>query len=223
MDATSRSDLDNATTKLAISKAQLEEVRARLERTQILAPISGILNDTLVEKGEYIQIGMPTAEIVDTDTVKVVVDIPERDITFFEIGRNAKVFLNYKGEEISLEGTISFISELADHQTRSTSMEITLPNEEGFLRSGQIVRVYLTRQILKDAILIPLLAVIPMEEGTAVYVVNSTKAQRCEVELGIIKEDRVHVISGLEPGDKLITSGHRFVAPEQKVNVVENE
>ena len=221
MDATSRSDLDNATTKLAISKAQLEEVRARLERTQILAPISGILNDTLVEKGEYIQIGMPTAEIVDTDTVKVVVDIPERDITFFTIGQKAKVFMNYKDEKISLEGTISFISELADPQTRSTRTEIALENKERLIRSGQIVKVHLTRRILKDAILIPLLAVIPIEEGTAVFVVNSTQAQRRIVDLGIIKGDRVQVTSGLEPGDKLIIAGHRSVAPEQKINIVE--
>ena len=220
-DATSRSDLDNATTGLAISKAQLEEVRARLERTQIFAPISGILNNTLVEEGEYVQLGTPVAEIVDTDTVKVVVDVPERDITFFTLGRKAEVFLNYKDREKSLEGMITFISELANQQTRSTSMEITLPNEEGFLRSGQIVRVRLTRQILKDVILIPLLAVIPTENGNAVYVVNSKEAQRREVELDIIKGDCIQVTRGLEPGDRLIIAGHRFVAPGQKVNVVE--
>ena len=223
MDATSRSDLDNATTKLAISKAQLGEIRARLERAHILAPVSGVLNHIPVEEGEYVQSGNPVAEIVDTDTVRVVVDVPERDITFFTLGGNTEVFLNYKGREKSLEGTITFISELANQQTRSTSMEITLPNKEGFLRSGQIVRVRLTRQILKDAVLIPLLAVIPMENSNAVYVVNSTQAQRREVELGIIKADRIQVTKGLEPGERLIIAGHRFVAPEQKVNVVENE
>jgi membrane fusion protein (multidrug efflux system) len=106
-------------------------------------------------------------------------------------------------------------------------MEITLKNEERLLRSGQIVRVRLTRQILKDAILIPLLAVIPMEDGMAVYVVNSpegvpktTQAERRQVELGTIKGDRIQVTAGLEAGDKLIIAGHRFVAPGQKVNVI---
>ncbi len=221
MDATSRSDLDNATTQLAISEAQLVEISTRKERTKILAPINGVLNDIPVEVGEYVQSGNPVAEIVDTDTVKVIVDVPERDITFFKIGRNAEVFLNYRGRGKSLEGTITFISELANRQTRSTSMEITLPNKEGFLRSGQIVRVRLTRQTIKDAILIPLLAVIPMENGYAVYVVNSSETQRREVKLGIIKVDRVRIIDGLEPGERLIIAGHRFVAPGQKVNVVE--
>ncbi len=224
-DATSRSDLDNATAGLATSKAQLEQARARLERTSILAPISGVLNNIPIEEGEYVQLGMPVAEIVDTDSVKVVVDVPERDITFFEVGAEAEVFFTYQDREKSMTGKINFISEVADPQTRSTSMEIILNNEKGFLRSGLIVRVRLTRRVLKDAILIPLQAVIPMETGYAVYVVNSETAQRREVELRTmtIKGDRIQVTKGLEAGEKLIISGHRFVAPGQKVNVVEDK
>jgi len=220
MEATSRSDLDDATASLAASKAQLAEVRARLERTRILAPISGVLNDLPVEEGEYVQPGMPVAELVETNPVKVVVDVPERDVAFFEVGRPAEVFANVRGKEISRTGTITFINELADPQTRSTKMEVSVANDEGLLRSGQIVRVRLTRRILHNAILIPLLAVIPMEQGHAVFVVNSSEAQRREVELDIIQGDRVRVKEGLKPGEKLIVAGHRFVAPGQTVTVV---
>jgi membrane fusion protein (multidrug efflux system) len=212
-------DLDNATTQLAISKARLAEVRARLERTRVLAPSAGLLNNLLVEEGEYVQVGTPLAELVDTHTVKVVVEVPERDIIYFDIGQKAEVFTDVKGREKSFTGIITFISKLADQQTRSTRMEITLENKEGLLYSGQIVRARLTRQILRDVIFIPLLAVIPMEESKAVYVVNSSQAQRREVELGIIKGDRIQVKQGLAPGDQLIIAGHRFVAPGQNVNV----
>jgi membrane fusion protein (multidrug efflux system) len=213
-------DLDNATSQLAISKARLAEVRARLERTRILAPGTGLLNDLLVEEGEYVQAGAPLAELVDTDTVKVVVEVPQRDITYFAVGQKAEVFTDAKGMEKSLTGTITFISKLADQRTRSTRMEIILDNKEGLLLSGQIVRARLTRQILRDAIFIPLLAVIPMEEGKAVYVVNSSQAQRREVELGVIKGDRIRVMRGLAPGDRLIIAGHRFVSPGQNVKVI---
>jgi membrane fusion protein (multidrug efflux system) len=125
-----------------------------------------------------------------------------------------------KGQEKLLAGTTTFVSELADQQTRSTRMEITVENKQGLLRSGQIVRAHLTRRVLKDAIMIPLLAVIPMENSKAVYVVNSSKAQRREVKLDIIKGDRIQVTHGLKPGDLLIIAGHRFVAPGQRVNVV---
>jgi membrane fusion protein (multidrug efflux system) len=218
--AAPRRDLDNATTQLAISKAQLEEVRARLDRTRILAPIRAVLNNVLVEEGEYVQAGTTVAELVDTDIAKVVVQVPERDIAFFAAGQKAEIFADVKGQEKSLVGTLTFISELGDQQTHSTRMEITVENKQRLLRSGQIVRARLTRQILQDAILIPLLAVIPMEDSKAVYVANSSEAQRREVELGIIKGDRIQVTRGLTPGDRLIIAGHRFVAPGQKVNVV---
>jgi membrane fusion protein (multidrug efflux system) len=218
--ATPQRDLDDARTKLTISKASLEEVRARLERTLIYSPTAGRLNDIIVEEGEYVQIGDPVAQVVDNDTVKVVVDVPERDISFFSIGQQAQIVVNVKGHDITKTGKISFISELADVQTRSTRIEISLDNRKRFLRSGQIVLVRLTRQIIDNAIMIPLLAVIPMEGSKAVYVVNSEEAQRRQVELGFIKGDHVLVKSGLEPGDRLIIAGHRFVAPGQKVNIV---
>ena len=68
-----------------------------------------------------------------------------------------------------------------------------------------------------------MLAVLPMEEGHSVYVVNSTEAKRREVEFDIIKDDCVRIKSGIRPGDKLIIEGHRFVAPGQKVNIIESK
>jgi membrane fusion protein (multidrug efflux system) len=131
-----------------------------------------------------------------------------------------EVVADVKGRQVSLTGTTTFISQLADARTRCTRMEITVANQESLLRSGQIVHVRLTRQILKDAILIPLAAVIPMEDGKAVYVVEASKSQRKIVELGIIRGDRVQIRSGLKPGERLIVAGHRFVAPGQKVDIV---
>jgi membrane fusion protein (multidrug efflux system) len=219
-ESTSRADLDDAITKLATSEAQLKEAQARLDRSRIVAPISGVLNDLPVEEGEYVQPGTPVAEMVEADTVKVAVDVPERDISFFSVGRKAEVLLDTRGGQQSMAGTITFISELADPQTRTTRLEIALDNKKGLLRSGQIVRVRLTRRVIENAIMVPLLAVIPMEDGKAVYVVESEQAQRRDVKLGVIKGDRIQITEGLKPGDQLIVAGHRFVAPGQQVKVI---
>ena len=156
--ATSRQDLDNAVVDLASSKAQLAEVRARLDRTEIFSPLTGVLNDLPVERGEYVGAGTPVAEVVDMAVVKVVVDVPERDIAFFAVGQEAGVLLDLdsEGRDGPVTGMITYINELADPQTRSTAMEIMLDNGDRTLRSGQIVRVRLTRRTLDDAILIPL-------------------------------------------------------------------
>lgn len=213
-------ELDQAATDLAVSQARLQEVAARLERTRILAPTDGVLNDLLVEVGEYMQPGTAVARIVQTDIVKAAVDVPERDVAFFSPGQRVEVLAEIKDRQQTFNGTITFISKVADERTRSTRMEITLANPEGLLFSGKIVRVRLTRQILQNAILIPLLAVIPMENGYVVYVEEDAKVQRRDVKLDIIKGDRIRVVSGLHAGDRLLVSGHRFVAPGQAVTVI---
>ncbi len=222
--ATSRQDLDDAVTRLAASQAALEQAQAQLERTGILAPANGVLNALLVEEGEYVQPGTPVAEVVEMDTVKVRVNVPERDVRFFAVGGTAEVLIDPTGEQDPLTGTITYIDELADSQTRTTALEITLDNPQGLLRSGQIVRARLTRRVIEDAIMIPLLAVIPMEDGYAVFVVDGSQARRHnDVKIDIIRDDRVRIAEGLEPGEKLIVAGHRFVAPGQNVNVVSED
>ncbi len=218
-DAAPQQDLDNAVSSLAASEAAFEEARARLDRTRILSPAQGALNDVPVEEGEYVSPGTPVAEIVEIDTVKVVVDIPEKDIAFFSVGQQAEILADVKECEESVLGKITYISQLANPQTRSTPIEIILDNSEGLLRSGQIVRARLTRRVLDKAIMVPLLAVIPQEMGYSVYVVEDSKAERRDVQLGIIKGDRIQILNGLEGGEKLIIVGHRFVAPGQNVNV----
>jgi membrane fusion protein, multidrug efflux system len=222
-EATSKSDLDDATTRLAVSQATLENITAQFKRSRIFSPVSGTLNRLLVDEGEYVQPGMQVAEIVETDPAKIVVDIPEKDVSYIKETTDANISFDYQGKPQNITGTITFLSKLADQQTRSVPMEITVENHKGYLHSGQIVKVLLTRRTIENAILIPLSAVIPLEKGYAVFIVDSAIAQRKEVELGIIKSDRVQISNGLKPGDLLIVAGHRFVAPGQKVNVVSKD
>lgn len=218
--ATSRVELDDARTARDISKAALDETQRELERTTIAAPIGGILNKLPVEVGEYAAPGQPVAEIVSIDRVKVAVYVPERDVYYLAVGQPADV-VALNPQETHHRGTITYISEIAEPATRSTRLEITIDNRDHALRSGQIVIARLTRRILEDIIMIPLQAVIPLEVGRVVYVVDDNgQAQRREVQLGLIKGQQVRVLSGLAPGDKLIVAGHRYVGPGQAVNVV---
>ncbi|NQV36077.1 MAG: efflux RND transporter periplasmic adaptor subunit [Phycisphaeraceae bacterium] len=218
--ATAQSDLDDATTKMAIARAAVEQIQATLDRCRILAPEQGVINDLPVELGEYLDPGVPVAQLVDTTTVKVAIGLPEKDVPYFCVGQTAEIKVSLRGAERTFSGAITFISKVADIQTRSTRMEITLPNPDNGLHSGQIVLVRLTRQTFRNAIFVPLLAVIPMESGKAVYIVQDGKAVRRDVELGVIKGDRIQILKGLDAGNQLIVEGHRFVAPGLKVTLI---
>lgn len=218
--STPRTELDDARTRRDVSKAVLDEVTRELERCTINAPVSGILDRLPMEVGEYASPGDPVAEIVDIDTVKVIMELPEREVPHLKVGDRADI-VRLGSELPPLTGTLSYIAAVASEGTRTTRGEVRVDNHDHRLHTGQIVRARLTRRVLSGVILIPLASVIPLEEGKVVYVVKEDRAERREVDLGLIKGREVQVLRGLEVGDRLIVEGHRYVGPGQAVNVVE--
>ena len=240
-------DRDRAEYEMYISRAMMERAGAELERAKIIAPINGVLNDVTVEKGEYVQPGDPVAEMVDIDSLKVVAPVSELDIPYIKVGDPAEVFPNVNGNGDSITCTVTYISARSDESTRATRVELALDNKDRARRSGRIVKVRLTRRFIEGAIMIPLDAAIPLEEGNAVYVVEKDLetqqevARRRTVKLDprFIKrmvpprqegdteprppEQRILVLSGLNEGERLIVSGHQFVGAGQPVTIRERE
>jgi membrane fusion protein (multidrug efflux system) len=221
------------------SEAMLRLAQVRLARAKIAAPVGGVLNDLLVEKGEYVNPGDAIAEIVDLDEVKVAALVPESDVPFLTRGQQAEVIVRLRGETITRTGPITFINAIADERTRATRVEITLDNPSHRLQSGTLVTVRLTRRVLEDVILVPLAAVVPLEQGKAAYIVRDGKAERRRIEIDTrfiktvprtvrtngpehtVPQQRIQVTSGLNAGDRLIVVGQQLVAPGQAVSVVQ--
>jgi membrane fusion protein (multidrug efflux system) len=212
-----KSSVEEAEAKSIVSGAVLDVARTNLERAEVVAPMTGVLNELPMEVGEYVSPGDTVAQVVDVSRLKAVVQIPERDILYLRQGARIQVAVT---PEHATVGQVSYISEVADEETRTTRVEITVDNSRRTLRSGMIVRARIQRRLLSNAVMAPLAAVIPLEEGRVVYVVNGGVAERREVELGLIRGSQVHIVDGLTAGDLLIVSGHRQVAPGQKVNIV---
>ena len=219
-------ELDQASTSLALSKATLAEVKAKLDRTQIVLPVSGVVNSLPVEIGEFVQPGMSCAQIVDTETVKIVVNISEQDIGYFEVGQEQQIFVDYNGKTTTLGGKITYISEVAEELAHTTRVEISVPNGEDRFHSGQFVTVRLKRQDLKDVIMVPLDAIIPLESGYMVYLVEEGKAQprkNIQIDILSIKGKQIRVVEGLKGGEELIVRGNWMCGPGQEVNIIRQE
>ena len=236
--ATAR-EVDEARTRWQISQAAYETAQAQLDRSIVKSPIPGVLNDLPVEVGEYVQPGDVVANIVQDDPVKVVVHVPERNIRYLSVGDQHMIMDKLTGPVLSQNGgseppekwrgTITFISATADAATNTTRVELTVPNprdgENRRLRSGLIVLTRLTRQVLKDVIMVPLRVLIPQpSNGGQQYVVfvnvDGVAEQRIVVP-GQIRGNMVTIVGGdLKPGEKLIIEGHRYVGPGQALREV---
>ena len=220
-------ELDQVIMRRDVAKAALELAEANLERTSIVAPILGVLNRLPAEIGEYVAPGTVVAQIVEIDKVKIVLDVPERDIGYLHVGDEETILCGIDDPE-DVRGKITYISELADDATRTTRIEITVdnpPDEKGKrkLRSGQIVQAKIRRRTLHDVIMISLESVIPLEKGYVAYVSEKGLAKRRLLTLdpSLFFGQKIRVTDGLNAGDRLIVSRDSRIGPDQIVEEVE--
>lgn len=220
--------IDRARASQVGAEAARKAARIDLGYATITAPCAGVLDEVMVEVGENVEVGLPVARIVDTATVRVVVDVPQTDVGYLELGGPATVLAerDVHGRRAEVAGTIDYISESADAGAKTTRAEVLVTNDSRAFRSGQIVHVELTRRTVGRAVMVPLEAVIPMgNNDRAVYVVRDGKASRRLVTLGLWRGRQVRIMPdhrdgwGLRDGDVLIVEGHRYVAEGQSVRV----
>lgn len=181
-------DLEAARAARDQAVAVLAAARARLKRAGIASPVSGVLDDLMVERGEYVAPGVPVARVVDSSQVKAVVMVPERDVRLITVGTPAEVRVRFDEGRRSFPGKVAYVSQLADRRTRTTRVEVLVDNPEKRLRSGLIATVRLPRRTLSNVIMIPLKSVVPLEKGNAVYVVEESRSLRMDAVCAGISE-----------------------------------
>ena len=212
-----------ARTTAAAAAARVETFRARLARTEVKAPVTGIFDEKFVEVGEMVAPGAPVARVVSVDRVKIIGGVPERFALFVQPGDSARVTLDpLAGQEFF--GTIQFVGTSVDPRNRTFPIEILLANPGRAIKPMMVANVQVARERLQDVIVVPQQVVLRTEDGYQVYVAATRNgnlvAEARPVVLGPSFGNRTVIESGLEIGDRLITVGERLVDHGSFVNIV---
>ena len=166
--------------------------------------------------------GTPAAVIVKIDKLKVLVDVPEKDVAYTKTGQSVTVLpAEVNGGGIGRQGRIISVSYLANEATRTYDSKIEIDNTDGLMRPGMIVRVRFVRRIIKDALLVPLYAVIDREGEKYVFVEEDQTAVRRQVRLGPIVNGNVVVFGGIREGEHLVVKGQQLLVDGGPVTVIE--
>jgi membrane fusion protein (multidrug efflux system) len=214
----SKEQLDQCQSEVASNAARFEIARIQLEKAVITAPSAGVLNKLYFEVGEYVRAGEHVADIVVIDPVKVLVKVPEKDIPYVHPGKKVEVSFDFLGEK-SYEGTVTYISVVGEKATRTYDVEITVPNPDREILPSMIATVKTLKTEIPQAITIPLFAVLPRGDFSAVFVEENGRARERLVEFGILEGSRVQIVKGIEPNDRLIVEGQRELADGDLVRV----
>jgi len=217
-----------APTKLDEIEAQLKELTAQrneaelaLSRTTITAPLSSLLNEIKANKGDYVGVGDPVAQILEIDPVKVTVGVPESDVAAIFDLEQADVIIEAL-EKRRVKGKKIFLSRQPRTLARLFDLELKVPNPEEQILPGMFARVELVKRVYNRALAIPLYAVITEGEERFVFLEKEGRAEKRRVTLGTLIGWEVHITSGLKAGEKLIAVGHRLLDEGQAVDVIKN-
>lgn len=214
-------ELDEIEARRKDLAARRKEARLALSRTRITSPISGRLNEIKAEKGDYVAVGDPVAQVLQFDYVKVTVGVPESDVAAIFDLEEAEVVIEAL-DKLRVKGEKVFLSRQPRTLARLYNLELRVPNPDGRILPGMFARVELVKHVFDDALAIPLYAVISQSDDHFVYIEKEGRAERRSVKLGTLVGWEVQVTSGLAPGDRVIVVGHRFLDHGQMVKVIQD-
>jgi RND family efflux transporter MFP subunit len=219
-------ELLNARYAFKQNNANLSSLNVQLRKTELKAPISGVLEMQRVKAGEMVTTGVPVSRIIGTENVKVVVGVPANYAAKVERGDSALVtFDAYPGREY--KGRIDYVASSIESKSRTFNVEIYVPNKDRALKIDMVVNVTLETQHFEDVIVIGQQYVFKTEDGYSVYVVDkddegNSIARSQKVKLGGSYQNRVLISDGLEVGDNLITLGSGQVENQTRIKVINN-
>ena len=213
--------LDEIEAQLKDLTAQRNEATVALSRTSITTPLSSFLNEISAKMGDYIGVGDPVAQILEIDTVKVIVGVPESDVAAIFDLNEADIIIEALGKR-RVKGNKIFLSRKPRTLSRLFDLELSVPNPDGRILPGMFARVELVKHVYEDAVALPLYAIITQEDERFVFIEKEGRVEKRRVTLGTLIGWQVHITSGLKAGERVVVVGHRLLDDGQAVEVIKN-
>ncbi len=213
--AVSRVDYDRAEADNKQTEAKVEEIRAVIARKTICAPFSGILGIRQVNLGQYLSEGAPVVSLQKLDPIYVEFSLPQQYIGRIHAGSSVRMASADLGGG-GFTGQINAINSVVDENTRNVQIQATLANPQGKLRPGMFVETEVLMGAAKRVIALPAPAISYAPYGDSVFIVADLKDQDGQtyrgvrqqfVKLGAARGDQIAVLSGIKPGEEVVTSG----------------
>lgn len=213
---------EQALADLEVARAGLEAAKARLGDRVIRAPFAGVLGLTTITSGTLVGPNTVITTLDDVSVVRVDFPIPERFLDSLRPGTPITARSDAFGGQV-FGGRIALLDTRVDESTRAVIARAEIPNPGGAIRPGMALNVSVSQGV-RTSLAAPEAAVQYEGENAFVYRIaageRGSTAQRVEVETGAVEGGYVEILSGLEPGDRLVGSGLNRIQPGAPVRPV---
>jgi HlyD family secretion protein len=212
--------LKSAKAQLVSAQGKYQGAEAQLSYSEIRSPIDGVVTDRPLYAGETAAAGAPLVTIMDTKTLIAKTHLPQHDAAQLRVGQSAQ--LEVPGLAQPVEGKVSVVSPALDPGSTTIEIWVAVPNADGRLKAGAPVHVNITGRTLPHATLIPAEALVTSPDGAkSVMVIGpDSVAHTRAVQTGITDDGKIQIVSGLKPGERIVTAGAYAMTDGTKVKVL---
>ncbi len=211
-----RSALDGANLAYQNARMALSIARRAFEDCRCQAPFDGVLVSRSIDRFQTVAPGAPTVRLSKLDLLEAEIAIPESEAFNYTEGTKAEFRLLQNLDRLFV-GKITSIDRAVDSRSRTVTARITLANQDGTLKPGMVGRARILRKKYQKSIIIPATALLHLQNGAAVMIVEHGIAKQRIVDVEVSSGDSVVIGKGLSAGDHLITTGAFQVSNGTKV------
>ncbi len=209
---------DEAENNFKVAEASVQLAQAKLAKTDIRAPFSGIIGLRSVSVGDYVKEGADIVNLEAIDPLKVDFRVPETYLRQIQVGQALQITLDALPGK-TYDGKVVAVNPLIDTAGRSVVIRAQVGNQDTTLRPGMFARVRLITKDQADAMVVPEQALVPQGNEQYVFKVVDGKVARVKVETGQRRDSKVEVLSGLVAGDMVVTAGQLKIRDGSAVRV----
>jgi len=217
-EAISQEEYDIASADYRTAKAQTQLIQAQIGKTTVRAPFSGKIGLRSISPGTYVTPTTLIAKLVSTNPLKITFSIPEKYAT--EISKNNTITFTVPNVKETFTAKIYALEPAIEATTRTLQIRALTDNSNGKLLPGTFANIELPLKNIKDAIIIPTEAIVPIQDGKKVFIANHGKAKEVKVETLTRTDKDVVITSGLKIGDTVLTSGVMSLKDEADIKIM---
>ncbi|HMR89913.1 MAG TPA: efflux RND transporter periplasmic adaptor subunit [Saprospiraceae bacterium] len=215
--AISKEEYDVTKTNLNLLKANVDILKTQLDKTKIVAPFSGIVGLKSISEGAIISPTTVIASIQNINPLKLDFSIPEKYNSLIKNG--SSVSFTVVGQASPLKATVFAKEPKIDPVTRTSMVRATFPNPSGNVFPGSFADINIQVGDKTKAIMVPTIAYIPDIAGAKLFVSKGGKAVSVPVTAGIRTEKEIQILTGVNVGDTVLTSGILQLRPNMPIQV----
>lgn len=204
-DAASQEAYEEAKTSLATLEAEIEGVKVNIGLTELRAPFDGVIGLRQVSVGAYANPSTVVAKLTKISPLKVEFSVPERYAS--QIHKGVNMDFTVEGFQSAFHAQVYAVESSVDKDQHVFTARGLYANTNRKLLPGQYASILLKKEEIPNALVIPSEAIVPEMGVDKVFCYRSGKAIPVDIESGIRTASEVQVLSGLQEGDTIITSG----------------